>query len=72
MGHIGQGMQRLEWGMVVAIVNLNKHRKQRARAETAQRAVENRVRFGRSSQVRSNDLRESERRKKDIEGKRLE
>ena len=56
----------------MAIVNLNKHRKQRARAETAQRAVENRVRFGRSSQVRSNDLRESERRKKDIEGKRLE
>lgn len=58
--------------MVVAVVNLNKHRKLRARAEAEQRAAENRTRFGRSSQVRSNDLRDSERQKKDIEGKRLE
>ena len=72
MGHIGQGMQRLEWGMVVAIVNLNKHRKRRARAAAEQRAAENRARFGRSRQDRSNDLREIERRKRDIEGKRIE
>lgn len=55
----------------MAVVNLNKHRKLRARAEAEQRAAENRTRFGRSSQARSNDLRDSERQKKDIEGKRL-
>jgi Domain of unknown function (DUF4169) len=56
----------------VAIVNLNKERKKRARAGAEQRAAENRARFGRSSQARNNDLRESARRKKEIEGKHLE
>lgn len=56
----------------MAIVNLNKYRKWRARAEAEQRAAVNRARFGRSNQDRSNDLRERERRKKDIAGKRLD
>ncbi len=56
----------------MAIVNLNKERKKRARVEAEQRTAENRARFGRSSQARNNDLRESARRKKEIEGKRLE
>jgi hypothetical protein len=56
----------------VTIVNLNKYRKRRERAEDQRRAAENRVRFGRGKQARSNDLRERQRAKKDMEGKRLE
>jgi hypothetical protein len=54
------------------IVNLNRHRKQRQRAETEARAAENRIRFGRSKEQRSKELRESERARKEIEDKRLD
>jgi hypothetical protein len=54
------------------VVNLNKYRKKRARAEAEQRAVQNRVRFGRSKVERNADLREIERANKEIEDKRLE
>jgi Domain of unknown function (DUF4169) len=53
-------------------VNLNQYRKKRRRAEAERRAADNRVRFGRSKEERSRDLLESERAKKEIEGKRLD
>jgi hypothetical protein len=53
------------------IINLNKYRKQRERAEAEQRAAENRVRFGRSKAVRTKDLRERQRAEKSIDDKRL-
>jgi hypothetical protein len=37
------------------IVNLNKYRKERARAEDARQAAENRVRFGRTKAARAKD-----------------
>jgi hypothetical protein len=49
------------------IVNLNQYRKKRRRAEADRRAADNRVRFGRSKEERSRDLRESERTKKEID-----
>jgi len=55
----------------VTIVNLNKYRKQHERSKDQRRAAENRVRFGRGKQARSNDLRERGRAKNDMEGKRL-
>jgi hypothetical protein len=54
------------------IVNLNKYRKQRERAEAEQRAAENRVRFGRSKAARiaeEGDRRQSE---KSLDDKRLD
>jgi hypothetical protein len=59
-------------GQATVIVNLNLCRKKRRRAEADRRAAENRVRFGRSKEQRSRDLRESERIKKEIDGKRLD
>ena len=55
----------------VATVNLNQYRKHRRHAEAERRAADNRVRFGRSKEERGRDLRENERAKKEIEGKRL-
>jgi hypothetical protein len=54
------------------IVNLNQYRKKRRRAEAEMRAAENRIRFGRPKQERSKELREAERAKNEIEGKRLD
>jgi hypothetical protein len=54
------------------IVNLNQYRKKRKRAEAEAKATENRIRFGRSKEERSKNLREHERAKKEIEDKRLE
>jgi hypothetical protein len=54
------------------VVNLNNYRKQHQRAEGQRRAAENRVRFGRRKRDRDNDLRERERAKEEIEGKRLD
>ena len=54
------------------IVNLNQYRKKRRRAEAGRRAADNRVRFGRGKEERSRDLRESERTKKEMDGKRLD
>ena len=54
------------------IVNLNQYRKKRRRAEADRRAADNRVRFGRSKVERCRDLRESERTKKEIDGKLLD
>jgi uncharacterized protein DUF4169 len=54
------------------IVNLNKFRKKRERAEGERRAAENRVRFGRSKAARANDISDRERAEKSIDDKRLE
>ena len=54
------------------IVNLNQYRKKRRRAEADRRAADNRVRFGRNNEERSRDLHESERTKKEMDGKRLD
>jgi uncharacterized protein DUF4169 len=56
----------------MAIINLNKHRKQRRRSEDERRAAENRIRFGLGKGPRTRDLREREQAKKDLEGKRLD
>jgi hypothetical protein len=52
------------------IINLNQYRKKRRRTEAETQAKENRVRFGRSKEERSAELRE--RAKKEIENKRLD
>jgi hypothetical protein len=57
---------------VATIVNLNKHRKKRARVEQEQRAAQNRIRFGRSKQERGKDALENSRAQKEIEDKRLD
>jgi hypothetical protein len=54
------------------IVNLNRYRKKRGRAEAERRAAENRARFGRSKAARMQDLRENARARKEIEDKRLD
>ena len=54
------------------IINLNQYRKKRRRAEAETQAKENRVRFGRSKEVRAADLRERERAKKEIDSKQLD
>jgi hypothetical protein len=54
------------------IVNLNQYRKKHRRAEAETQAKENRVRFGRSKEERTAELRECERAKKEIESKRLD
>ena len=54
------------------IVNLNRFRKERRRAEAAAQAKENRVRFGRSKEERAKELGESERARQEIENKRLD
>jgi hypothetical protein len=54
------------------IINLNQQRKKRRRAEAETQAKENRVRFGRSKEERTAELRERERAKREIENKRLD
>jgi len=49
------------------IVILNQYRKRRRRAEAERGAGDNRIRFGRSKEERSRDLRQSERAKKEME-----
>jgi hypothetical protein len=67
----GRRPRKWRWQTTV-IVNLNQYRKKRRRAEADRRAADNRVRFGRSKEQRSRDLREGERSKKEIDGKRLD
>src|SRR5689334_21760671 len=54
------------------IVNLNRYRKERRRAEAVAQAKENRVRFGDSKEERAKELRKSERVTREIENKRLD
>jgi Domain of unknown function (DUF4169) len=57
---------------MATIVNLNRLRKQRERAEAERRAAENRVRFGRTKEERGKDLWENARAERDLDDKRLE
>ena len=55
-----------------SIVNLNRFRKAKKRAEAQGRAAENRVLFGRSKKDRRADEGERQRAKLDLDGKRLD
>jgi hypothetical protein len=57
---------------MTTIVNLNKFRKRRERAEEERRAAENRVRFGRGKTASANDRRDRERAEKALDDKRLD
>lgn len=57
---------------MATIINLNKFKKQRRRAEAEQRAAENRIRAGRSSEVRNQDEHARERTEKSLDDKRLD
>jgi hypothetical protein len=54
------------------IINLNQYRKKRRRTEAETQAKENRVRFGRTKEERTAELREREHAKEEIENKRLD
>jgi Domain of unknown function (DUF4169) len=54
------------------IINLNQYRKKRRRTEAETQAKENRIRFGRSKEERTAELRERERAKREMENKRLD
>jgi hypothetical protein len=62
----------LREAVVADIVNLNKARKARAKAEAEETASANRVRFGRTRQEKEAARQEAERRTRDLEGKKLE
>jgi hypothetical protein len=50
------------------IINLNKARKARSRAGKAEKAVENRIRFGRTKAEKAADKAESGRNARDLDG----
>lgn len=54
------------------VVNLNQFRKQRARAASAKKADENRVRFGRTKDEKARQVTEFERGHRDLDGKQLD
>lgn len=54
------------------VVNLNRFRKARARAEDAKQAAENRTRHGRSKDDKRRGRSEQERSSKELDGKKLE
>lgn len=54
------------------IVNLNKARKARAKAEAEETARNNRVRFGRTRQEKEAARRDGERLSQDLDGKKLD
>ncbi|CAO3429627.1 DUF4169 family protein [Azospirillum doebereinerae] len=54
------------------VVNLNRFRKTRERAERAKEADANRVRFGRTKAEKLRDRQEAERGTQDLDGKKLD
>lgn len=58
--------------MTGEVVNLNKHRKRRARQEREARAEANRVKHGRTAEERRRAEDEVARRRRDLDGHRLE
>lgn len=54
------------------IVNLNRFRKARQKAEESQDAAENRVRFGRNKAEKARDRQEAEKSRQDHAGKELD
>jgi hypothetical protein len=69
---IRAGARGRQGAAMADIVNLNRARKRRARDEAAQRAAENRVRYGRTKEEREAAAREAERAANELEGKRKE
>lgn len=57
---------------MTSIVNLNRFRKAKKRAEAQQRAAENRVLFSRSKKDRRATEGERQRTERDLDGKRLD
>jgi hypothetical protein len=57
---------------MTGIVNLNKARKERARAQKRARSEENAVRFGRSKAQIQRDRAEKEKARRDLDGHRRE
>jgi Domain of unknown function (DUF4169) len=56
----------------MVVVNLNRFRKAKKRDEDDRRAAENRVAFGRSKAERRRVETQEERRRRELEGKRLD
>lgn len=54
------------------VVNLNRFRKTRDRAERAKEADANRIRFGRTKAEKTRDQQEGERRAQALDGKKLD
>ncbi len=54
------------------IVNLNRARKARQRAQAERQAAENRVRFGRTKADKRREAQEKQRADQDLEGKKVE
>jgi Domain of unknown function (DUF4169) len=54
------------------LVNLNRYRKQRQRAEVAKQASENRVSFGRDKAERARNRMEQDRHSNSLDGKRFD
>ena len=54
------------------IVNLNKYRKARERAESAQRSAENRIVHGRTGAERASDAQAESRQQNKLDGERLD
>ncbi len=54
------------------VVNLNRFRKTRDRAERAKEAEANRIRLGRTKAEKDRDRQEAERRAQDLNGKKLD
>jgi len=57
---------------MAAVVNLNRFRKAKKRAEDQRRAAENRASFGRGKADRRLSETEEERRQRELDGKRLD
>jgi len=57
---------------MASVVNLNRFRKARQKAEAARRAAENRAAFGRGKPERGQATSERERIDRDLDGKRIE
>jgi hypothetical protein len=57
---------------VASVVNLNRFRKDKARAEKAQRAAENRALHGRTKTERQTDTAERRRTDQDLDSKKLD
>ena len=58
--------------MTGKVVNLNKVRKDRARAERSARAEANSVKFGRSKAEKQSDLAKAEKANRDLDGHKLD
>lgn len=54
------------------LINLRKHRKQKARTEKSAQAENNRIRFGRTKREKQKAAKENQARIKALDGKRLD